>query len=267
MTELRRSFGKWPTEAFKEMDADSQKDFYAKAHTLKNCNELKAFATQQLQRYEKHEQLYKENGEFLPLAVWATQGYDTDMIELNSLECDKHMCRTVGLTYRVPVWSVGKEGRKGAEYTRGENMEGQRKQTKAWSSASAEPMAMTFRACDEQKSEDDATSDESDTSSSSSSKKKRKKHHKSKSRAHKKARKDHHKKEKAKDVEKKNKADERTAAIAGRAQKREDDQHGKLAEDALALFGNQKKEIEQVLANPCFHELPSAARDSTLSPF
>ena len=61
---------------------------------------------------EEHGEYYDTGGSFLPLSVWATMGYDPDIIKTGSLPKDKKKHPVLGDTYRVCVLQSGHRGAK-----------------------------------------------------------------------------------------------------------------------------------------------------------
>ena len=61
---------------------------------------------------EEHGEYYDSGGSFLPLSVWATMGYDPDVIKTGSLPKDKKSHPVLGDTYRVCVLQSGHRGSK-----------------------------------------------------------------------------------------------------------------------------------------------------------
>ena len=78
LTQLRRENGTWPTPEFTMLSEEEQKAFYSAARTCENAKALKTLLDQYVKKYEVEEEVYAENGEFLPLAVWAKRGYNPE---------------------------------------------------------------------------------------------------------------------------------------------------------------------------------------------
>jgi hypothetical protein len=76
-----------------------------------NCQSLKGEAKADLARRMKRKQVqsemdsFAEGGEFLPLGVWKTKGFDAERIEANSTEDNKTDDSVLGLCYRVVIKS------------------------------------------------------------------------------------------------------------------------------------------------------------------
>ena len=84
MTQLSGEFGGWPTHAFKSLSKEQKQQFYAGAITKNGKDDLKAFADDFMRSYERHEDTYSEGGAYLPLGVWAHNGWSTEAIAAKS---------------------------------------------------------------------------------------------------------------------------------------------------------------------------------------
>ena len=79
-----------------------------------NGKELTETLKSMIDQYELFEQEHTLGGEFKPLDVWASLGYDRNAIETKSLPRDVRPDRMFGTVYRVPVLKVLERGIKGA---------------------------------------------------------------------------------------------------------------------------------------------------------
>ena len=182
----------------------------------------------------------QRGGEFLPLSVWGTRGWDTDAIEKNSYEHDKRVCRVAGLTYRVPIYSAGRAGKKGTSREDREQTTGTRKKKKTTDddAGAASP------------SEDD----ESSSDSSSSSKKRGKKDKKSK--------KEKRRKEKAAKKQRKDKEREKTRRQEEAKAKKNKEATKKLALVLKDKVRTTKVQVKDVIGEPQFTDLPIVVKDA-----
>jgi hypothetical protein len=137
---------------------------------------------------EEHTEYYDDGGEFLPLTVWATRGFDVTNIAEKCRPQDKRSHPVLGDTYRIAILKSGHRGHKGGSKT--DTLSAQ--STAASSSGLAVPSLLAIG--DRQAESGSSSSD--DSSDSSASKKKSKKSKKSKKA--KKAKKDSKKEKKAK---------------------------------------------------------------------
>ncbi len=79
------------------------------------CQDTNKHLTQRLVELtttEVHGEFYETGGEFLPLSVWSTMGYDPAAIAAKSLPKDKKMHPVLGETFRVCVLRKGHRGAK-----------------------------------------------------------------------------------------------------------------------------------------------------------
>ena len=79
-----------------------------------NARAIKEKISFLMRRHETWEKRYQSGGSYLPLSVWATQGYDTQRIERLSRPEDIMEDHVLGKVYRVPIlgiWEVGARGR------------------------------------------------------------------------------------------------------------------------------------------------------------
>ena len=104
--------GSWPPQEFAFLCERRKQEFYRSLDGMKG-KEIVAKAEDFLNKFDEHESMYAENGEYLPLAVWVKRGFDAALIEANSDPKDKAVCRVLGDTYRVPIKSHGTRGREG----------------------------------------------------------------------------------------------------------------------------------------------------------
>ena len=68
-----------------------------------NAGAIKEAITALMKRYETWEKRYQSGSNYLPLSVWATQGYDTQRIERLSRPEDIMENDVLGKVYRVPI--------------------------------------------------------------------------------------------------------------------------------------------------------------------
>ena len=85
----------------KAQSCSTQQDF----QRILNCTEVR--------NVERSEQLYANMGQYLPLDVWKTQGFNPEMIKANTKPEDIRTCSVLGLCYRVEIMSTGNRGSKG----------------------------------------------------------------------------------------------------------------------------------------------------------
>ncbi len=66
-------------------------------------------------RTEEKEDYFDDKGEFLPLSVWVSQGFDGTDIVANTPATDKKTHPVLGLVYRVAILSTGNRGARGTK--------------------------------------------------------------------------------------------------------------------------------------------------------
>ena len=206
MSTPSRGLGQWPTHEFKGLPEPEQMAFMrALDH---GAGGVCARAKELLAKHSTKETFFEFGGEFLPLGVWRTRGYDSDAIEQKSEDSDKQTHPILGTVYRVRVMKSGIRGTDGM--TRTSQLTGGKKKLKLQNEPATEhaaPVTVAAAAAaaeevdpgsDDDTSESEIVSSDSDSNSSSSNR--RKKSNKSK-----KGKKDKNKGQRAKNDKKKKK--------------------------------------------------------------
>jgi len=256
-TELYRHFGEWPTDWYKRMADNEQQGFFAAINTLPK-NEAIGYAKEMMNLYENRETFFESSGEFLPLSVWATRGYDVVALEAHAAPEDKREDPIFGTIYRIRVLTTGERGAQGFQRLR--CLEGKRQRVKrvaqdeaieGATSASSGSAAGVFAIAGGAAALADAPSssdNSSSSSSSSSSSKKKKKSKKSKStKKSKKSKKDGKDKKKSKEKEKAQKA--MAKEVASKKAR---------AEKLLEKLVKPRTNLQSALANPACSGLGEA---------
>ena len=203
-----------------------------------------------MRRHETWEKRYQSGGNYLPLSVWATQGYDTQRIERLSRPEDIMEDDVLGKVYRVPllgVWENGTKGRSITDVSEAGPAKRRRKAAPALPPPPAEEEPAADDPAGDSEPEEDPESGESSDSSSSSSessskhKKKKKKDKKKK----KKAKKDKKDKEKARKKEREEKQKERERQREAAKKEREDARVAAAATKALERAQAQQERAEK----------------------
>ena len=97
------------TTALRQVPAEDAKKFYILAKTMQ-CDEIKALCERTISATKTSGTTWAEEGQFLPLDVWAKGGWDPKAIEENSLPEDMRRSEKYGwVTYRVPIESSGRK--------------------------------------------------------------------------------------------------------------------------------------------------------------
>ena len=103
IVQLHRAFGSWPPPEFRDLNEDDQAVFYKNAHSLLSCDKVVNLATAVLERIFTQRFIESSGGSYLPLSVYAREGYDAKQIQK---ECKDTMIHPVlGLCYRVAIFS------------------------------------------------------------------------------------------------------------------------------------------------------------------
>jgi hypothetical protein len=181
MQALYRGFGQWPSPGFKDLPKTVREEFYSEM-AGKPADESRSKVQSLLKSFETHEENYAEQGEFLPLSVWARRGFDAEAITRDSTDVDiRDNVPQLGRCYRVRICSTGLSGRRGMERSHTETAGGKSSQMgRAIKRKRAELAADVAEPKAPADSDDDASSDPSSSSSSSSSGKKKKNKNKNK---------------------------------------------------------------------------------------
>ena len=99
-TKMTYALGKWPTEEFKEWDAESKVAFFRKGR--EGGDVRKEYVTTLIKRrFER--KINQDRCELRPLEYWSRQGYDAERIESFTAPEDRHYTDQTGWEYRVNV--------------------------------------------------------------------------------------------------------------------------------------------------------------------
>ena len=111
ITTLRRGFGEWPPHGgFGKLPKETQQAFFANSDGLNAKDLIKKAEDVFHIKEELGQKSYMNGGEFLPLAVWATRGFDANQIAQRSAESSKREHPVLGMTFRVKMHSQGERG-------------------------------------------------------------------------------------------------------------------------------------------------------------
>ena len=113
-TQQRKIKGKWPDEDFLAMTEQDQQAYMRSMATCLGKDWAEKMKDAELKFFEKRKQQekhYAEEGEFLPLSVWSTRGFNARDIEANSAAADVTYHPVLGKVYRVSIMSSGSGGR------------------------------------------------------------------------------------------------------------------------------------------------------------
>jgi len=104
-SQMSREFGSWPTRSFAQLDEEAKAKFYQEIKKLP-FSEIRVHYSKHIETYAAKEWSYVQNGEFLPLSVWAMRGFDVAVIAARTPDCDKHEHPILGLTFRIRLIST-----------------------------------------------------------------------------------------------------------------------------------------------------------------
>ena len=109
---LRRGFGSWPVDGFTKMTKEDQQAFFRDCKDM-GARELLKKAKEVMHITEDAEaQYYQNGGNFLPLKIWETKGYDQAAIKSRSAAGDIREHPVLGTTYRLKIVEMGDRGEK-----------------------------------------------------------------------------------------------------------------------------------------------------------
>ena len=170
-TTLNRFLGAGVAQTLQKIPPAEREQFFKYA-TENNARAIKEKISSLMRRHETWEKRYQSGGSYLPLSVWATQGYDTQRIERLSRPEDIMDDHVLGKVYRVPILGIWENGTKGRSITDGSEAGPAKRRRKA-APALPPPPAEEEPAADDpagasEPAEDTESGESSDSSSSSS---------------------------------------------------------------------------------------------------
>ena len=164
LVQLNRKFGQIPAELANLSEA-RQQAFFASEENI--CEKL----TRELLAIEESGSYFECGGQFLPLGVWRTKGYDAEAIETKSEAKDKDWHPVLGETYRVRLIAKGERAWSGEKSTHVAAAKSSSNKRKALPPNAVEPVEN--ETADPSQSNNSSSDSSSSSSSSSSDKKKR----------------------------------------------------------------------------------------------
>ena len=104
-TLLSQMFGGWPIPAFKELDAEQQTLFWESSHDCTGKGALQTLVIKDITSHRVNVKLTRNAGTFLPLSVYATQGFKTENIKKKCVSrwCEELEEHTYKLTQRSEI--------------------------------------------------------------------------------------------------------------------------------------------------------------------
>ena len=274
--QISKMFGKFPQEEFSELSQDQMVEFWRKARDADKTPRLKMLFLDTLVKRRVDKATASVEGKYLPLSVYASQGFDTAQIEEKCTDTQQHPI--FGLTYRVPIRAVERSATTEHEKTALlEKLD--RRRLALPSTAMPDVPAVEDGQVDEkvvseelsQKESAKSSSSSSSSSSSDSSKKKKKKKTKSKGKSSK-------KKSKKVDKKAKSRASSSAANIKKQQQQVQQNQRAtqaaakaqallerKLLQEATRVVAKVTPVINncnKVLQSSFFNQIPDFAQSS-----
>jgi len=95
------------------MSDEEQAKFFKDCGAIAKRGDLAEFAKTMFEKFTVEAKVYYNGGEFLPLTVWETRGFDSRLIEAASDPSDVMEHPVLGITYRVSIVSTGLKGETG----------------------------------------------------------------------------------------------------------------------------------------------------------
>lgn len=105
IVQLCRVFGGWPTLDFKLLSGEEQQAFYASIKEVADARVLQKKVEDYFTHRKTQTFVDKATAEWLPLSVWKSRGYDTEIIELTADNTNSKKCPRFGMVYAVSVES------------------------------------------------------------------------------------------------------------------------------------------------------------------
>ena len=113
LVKLSSTWGKWPTPEFAQFTPEQQQEFFQSAQKIKGSTELVKMVEAKLSQFSSKEFCWANGGQFLPLSVWQTKGFDSEKIKNSTPPDDIQVNPQVGMCYRVKIYSSFDKGNSG----------------------------------------------------------------------------------------------------------------------------------------------------------
>ena len=250
-----------------------QTNFWASVVGMPATSKIEA--AEQLTSHELSEESSAEGGEYLPLGVWATRGFDVTRIEQHTRDDDKRICPVLGICFRLRILS------KTNVHKRGILRESKRQKTApedqvASASAAAAGSAAAPLALEDGRASS-SSSDSSDSSSNDSSDSRRRKKSKKAWKQAKKSKKGGKKdkkskksnKEKKNKKSKKDKEEKNTSKEMSAAEKKALEREGKIdikaADVLISKLSPTVACLNSLVDKPNFMHIAPAIKDPLIA--
>jgi hypothetical protein len=96
----------WPLPEFLQLSQDEQQKFWRECHALNGAPAIKALLTNTIVQSQSNSIQANLGGEYLPLSVWQTKGFDIADIEAKCKDTMQHP--VLGKVYRVPLLALSR---------------------------------------------------------------------------------------------------------------------------------------------------------------
>lgn len=113
LVKMTTTWGKWPTPEFAQFTPEQQQEFFQSAQKIKSSTELVKMVEAKLSQFSSKEFCWANGGEFLPLSVWQTKGFDSEKIKNTTPPEDIQVNPQIGTCYRVKIYSSFDKGNSG----------------------------------------------------------------------------------------------------------------------------------------------------------
>ena len=244
LTRLYRAKGPGNMEDLARLPEEEKIAFFRASHEPMSTKAQKALYDKAVEQYCTRERVFELGGEFKPLGVWGTLGYDIKIIAEQSLPHDIMAHRMWGFVYRVPLLYVGDRGANGTRSSDAVHAVHSAPRPKRLRALPAEGVVedeMVDAAVEdemvdaaepvvEDDTSDDSTSSSTSSSSSSGKKKKKKKKSNARSESRKAAKKEKKRMAKEKKAARKEKERQKKQAREEREKKRNAEKEARAAE-------------------------------------
>ena len=102
--QLHRMFGHWPPRAFSDLGPEFERNFWASAKAMTRSRDLKELVVNTITKARIEQEEATCGGRYLPLSVYANQGFDVELIKAHCTDTEEH--EFLGTCYRVKIKEV-----------------------------------------------------------------------------------------------------------------------------------------------------------------
>ena len=116
LTQLNRAFGQWPLASFTRLSQEEQQLFFSSCRDS-NGPDTVSKMKEIIKKHQSSETYYVHGGEYVPLDVWATRGFNVEDIRARSEACDQQQHPVLGAVCRVRILVTGSRGSEGSSWS------------------------------------------------------------------------------------------------------------------------------------------------------